>query len=218
MKKFATLLLMLALVAPPEVSAYKIFGGGYKEQVEAKDIETSTRDFNGALSSSDKTVQDALDTLDDAAPDLSSYLTTSTAASTYAPIAEPLSIHKTAAKTIVIDGDFYGRFRASPTKKISPPDLGYGYTITNVKVQCASADPTTEFAGDLKWCDAQGTGAFPSTNPTVIKVLDTTTGNYDSGAITESVATGKELYISMDANVDYGVIWTITVTYQLATS
>lgn len=131
---------------------------------------------------------------------------------------DPLSIHKTDAKTIKIDGDFYGHYRVSATKKISPPDLGYGYTITNVKVQCASADPTTEFAGDLKWCDAQGTGAFPSTNPTVIKVLDTTTGKYDSGAITENVATGKELYIQMDSQTDYGVMWTITITYQLKTS
>lgn len=121
-------------------------------------------------------------------------------------------------KTILIDGDFNGMYRVSATKKITPPDLGFGYTITNVKVQCASADPTTEFAGDLKWCDAQGTGAFPSTNPTVIKVLDTTTGNYDSGAITENVATGKELYIQMDSQTDYGVMWTITITYQLKTS
>ena len=127
-------------------------------------------------------------------------------------------VSKTAAKTIMIDGDLYAMYLVSAVKKISPPDLGYGYTITRVKVQCASADPTTEFAGDLKWCDAQGTGAFPSTNPTVIKVLDTTTGNYDSGEITESVATGKELYIQMDSNVDYGVMWTITITYQLKTS
>ena len=127
-------------------------------------------------------------------------------------------VSKTDLKTIKVDGDFYGLYRVSATKKISPPDLGFGYTITNVKVQCASADPTTEFSGDLKLCDSQGTGAFPSTNPTVIKVLDTTTGNYDSGAITEDVATDKELYIQMDSATDYGVMWTITITYTLKTS
>jgi hypothetical protein len=130
----------------------------------------------------------------------------------------PTLVKLNQTKTLMIDGDFYGMYLKSPVKKITIPDLGFGYTITRVTVQSSVADPTTEFAGDLKWCDEQGTGAFPSTNPTVIKVLDTTTGNYDSGAITEDVATGKELYISMDSNVDYGVMWTIKVMFNLKTS
>lgn len=65
MKKLATFLLLLALISPPEVYAYRIFGGGYKEQVDAKDIDSNTSNFNGNLSSSDTTVQKALDTLDD---------------------------------------------------------------------------------------------------------------------------------------------------------
>jgi hypothetical protein len=198
MKKLALIFLCLSLA-----SCDPVYAGLGQSSLETPGIEEAPED--GGQYARKNAAWDAV-----AAPDLSSYLTSATAAETY--------ISKTETKTLVVDGDFYGRYRASPTKKISPPDLGFGYTITNVKVQCASADPTTEFSGDLKWCDAQGTGAFPSTNPTVIKVLDTTTGNYDSGAITESVATGKELYISMDANVDYGVMWTITVTYQLATS
>lgn len=118
----------------------------------------------------------------------------------------------------VVGNDLYAMYLVNPVIRIPMPDLGYGYTITNAKVQCWSADPTTEFAGDLKCCDAWTTGAFPSTTPTVIKVMDTTTGNYDSGAITENVATGKELYIQMDSNVDYGVMWTITISYTLKTS
>lgn len=165
-------------------------------------ITASDEIYFGDVTDSSKVKKDTVQGILDLtpAPDLSAY------------------IAKTDPKIIKVDGDFYGMFRVSATKKISPTDLGFGYTITNVKVQCDVADPTTEFAGDLKWCDAQGTGAFPSTNPTVIKVLDTTTGNYDSGAITESVATGKELYISMDSATDYGVMWTITITCALKTS
>ena len=118
----------------------------------------------------------------------------------------------------VVERDLYAAYLVNPVVRIPMPDLGYGYTITNAKVQAWTASPTTQFKGDLKWCDAWTTGAFPSTTPTVIKVMDTTTGNYDSGAITESVATGKELYIQMDSNVDYGVFWTITITYNLKTS
>lgn len=117
----------------------------------------------------------------------------------------------------VIDGDLYAMYLVSATKKIQIPDLGYGYDITSIVVQCASADPTTELNANIMKCDAQGTGAFPGANPTLVKAIDTTTGNF-TWTGTETVATGKELYLLMDANVDYGVMWTITITYTLKTS
>lgn len=117
----------------------------------------------------------------------------------------------------VIDGDLYAMYLVSAVKKIPMPDLGYGYDITSIVVQCASADPTTELNANIMKCDAQGTGAFPGANPTLVKAIDTTTGNF-SWSGTETIATTKELYLLMDANVDYGVMWTITITYTLKTS
>ena len=172
--------------------------------ITATDVTITATDeiYFGDVTDSTKikkdTVQGILDLVP--APDLSAY------------------VSKTDSRTVAIGNDLYAQYLVNPVIRIPMPDLDYGYTITNVKVQCWEASPATQFAGDLKWCDAWTTGAFPSTNPTVIKVMDTTTGNYDSGAITEDVATGKELYVQMDSNVDYGVMWTITITYTLKTS
>lgn len=119
--------------------------------------------------------------------------------------------------TAVIDGDLYGMYLLSSVKKIKIPDLGYGYDITSIVVQCASADPTTELNANIMRCDAQGTGAFPGANPTLVRAIDTTAGNFTFTG-TETIPAGKELYLLMDANVDYGVMWTITITYTLKTS
>ena len=63
------------------------------------------------------------------------------------------------------------------------------------------------------YCDAQGTGAFPGASPTLIKAIDTTTGNF-SWTGTESVATGKQMYLLMDADpTDANTMWTITISY-----
>lgn len=121
---------------------------------------------------------------------------------------------KARTRYIQLDGDLHGLFATSATKKLPYVDYGYGITITNILVQCSVADPTTELAADIKYCDAQGSGAFPAANATVVKAIDTTTGNYDSGAITEAVATGKTLYLSMDSDpTDTETMWTITITY-----
>ena len=121
--------------------------------------------------------------------------------------------------TSVVEGDLYAMYLVNPVKRIAMPNLGYGYTITNINVRCYSADPTTELDANIRYCDAWTTGVFPvATGQTLVKAINTTTGNYDSGAMTTDVASGKELYLQMDANVDYGVMWTITITYTLKTS
>lgn len=119
---------------------------------------------------------------------------------------------KERTRYIQLDGDLYGMYAISSTKKLPYYEYGNGITITSITVQCSQADPTTELNANIMKCDAQGTGAFPGANPTLIKAIDTTTGNY-SWSGTEAVATGKELYLIMDANVDYGVFWTITIGY-----
>jgi len=71
-------------------------------------------------------------------------------------------------------------------------------TITNIEVTC-DADPTTEPTGDIKWADAFiGLG-----NATVINDFDTTAGVRSDSSITAgSVAAGKCIYISFDAEPD----------------
>lgn len=66
MKKSLTIFLSLFLCAS-NLYAWKPFGGGYKQQVSASDIETDTSDFDNNLSSSDTDIQTALETLDELA-------------------------------------------------------------------------------------------------------------------------------------------------------
>ena len=118
-------------------------------------------------------------------------------------------------QTVVLDGDLRGLYASSATKKIPYKERGAGITITSITVQCSSADPTTELNANIMRCDAQGTGAFPGANPTLVKAIDTTTGNF-SWTGTEAVATGKELYLLLDADpVDLSTMWTITILYTI---
>lgn len=57
-------ILCLLLAFVPVAQAWTPFGGGYKQQVKAENIETSTTNFGNNLSSADTDVQKALDTLD----------------------------------------------------------------------------------------------------------------------------------------------------------
>jgi hypothetical protein len=117
-------------------------------------------------------------------------------------------------QTVVLDGDFGAAYATSAVKKIPYRERGSGITLTSITVQSDEADPATEFAGDLKKCDAHGNGAFPGASAAVIRAIDTTTGNF-SWTGTDAVTTGKELYISMDAAPGAGHIWTITITYTI---
>lgn len=79
MKKFALIALCLLLTGPAFADNYR--SGGYRlAGTQAKDVDTTTTNFNGSLSSADNTVQKALDTLDDAsggsgAPTDATYIT-----------------------------------------------------------------------------------------------------------------------------------------------
>lgn len=64
LKKLFSFGLIATLLFSQSAFAWRAFGGGFKEQVSAADIETDTSNFNGLLSSTDDNVQDALDTLD----------------------------------------------------------------------------------------------------------------------------------------------------------
>jgi hypothetical protein len=121
------------------------------------------------------------------------------------------------AKKAVVDGDLTQMYASGTTNKLIPySEVGLGITITNILVQSSVADPTTELSADLMYCDNRGTGAFPAANQTVVTSLATTTGNYDSGMITNSIATGKELYLRINADpVDINQTWTITVSYTV---
>jgi hypothetical protein len=119
-------------------------------------------------------------------------------------------------KKAVIDGDLRGLYAVVNYKKIPYTDLGDGITITNILVQASPADPVTELNANIMYCDAQGTGSFPGAGPTLVAAIDTTTGNFDSGAITAAIATGKELYLLLDADpLDLNQTWTITISYTV---
>lgn len=122
----------------------------------------------------------------------------------------------TVTKTIIIDGDLKSLYAVSATKKIPYQENGAGITITSIVVQCSVADPTTELNANIMYCDAQGTGAFPGASPTLVAAIDTTTGNFDSGAVTYAIATGHPIYLLMDADpTDLLTMWTITITYTV---
>ena len=91
-----------------------------------------------------------------------------------------------------------------------------GIYITAVTLDCTVADPTTEFLGDLKYCDAVAGGAFPGATPTVIVVMDSTTGNYSNTSVNTAVATGKSLYIEMDSDpTDSATQWHLKIKYYI---
>lgn len=131
-------------------------------------------------------------------------------------VVNPLGIKST--RTTQIDGDLYRMYLNNPVKRIPMPDYGFGYTITRITVRCYADDPTTELNANIMYCDQQTTGVFPSTNQVLVDAIDTTTGNFDSGVISETVPTNHELYLLMDANVDYNVNWNIVIYYTVLTA
>ena len=89
-----------------------------------------------------------------------------------------------------------------------------GITVTQVTVDCSTASPTTQLTGKLKYCDTFAGGAFPGANPTDIVTLTTTSGNYDSGAISISITSGHIIYLELTADpTDYNTTWFVTFTY-----
>jgi hypothetical protein len=95
----------------------------------------------------------------------------------------------------------------------------HGIYITKIYVDCNEADPTTELDADLMYCDAVGTGAFPGANATVIKAIDTTTGNFSNAAVNTAVATGKSIYIRINADpTSNTTIFHVRVHYYIPVS
>jgi len=123
------------------------------------------------------------------------------------------------AKSLQLSGDFRGMYISSAYWKLIDMESGTsaypsGVTITRIYVKANVADPTTELNANINYCDAQGTGVFPSTNPTLIRAIDTTTGNYDSGAISVSVATNKIIYLEFDTDpTDFAVTYSLVINY-----
>ncbi len=95
----------------------------------------------------------------------------------------------------------------------------HGIYITKIYVDATVADPTTELNANLMYCDAVADGAFPGANATLIKAIDTTTGNFADAAVNTAVATGKTIYIDMDADpTDANVQYKIKIHYYIPVS
>lgn len=95
----------------------------------------------------------------------------------------------------------------------------YGINISKIYVDCSVADPTTELDADLKYCDAVAGGAFPGANAATIKAIDTTTGNFADAAVNTTIATGKSIYIALNADpTDASTVWHTRIHYTILTS
>lgn len=96
----------------------------------------------------------------------------------------------------------------------------YGIIITEIQVDCNTADPATELDANLSYCDMTGDGAFPDAGSTVvIAAVDTTTGNYSSGAITKYVPTNMSIFLDMDADpTDANTFYHIKFKYYIRSS
>jgi hypothetical protein len=127
----------------------------------------------------------------------------------------------TTTRFLQVTADLRGVYATSATWKLLDMETATalypnGITINSIVVKCSSTDPTTELNANIMYCDAQGTGAFPGANPTLIKAIDTTAGNMSDTSMTTSVATNKIIYLLMDADpVDLNTTWTISIGYQI---
>lgn len=94
-----------------------------------------------------------------------------------------------------------------------------GIYITAVYLDSSVADPTTEIDANLMYCDAVANGAFPGANATLIKAIDTTTGNFADAAVNTAVATGKTIYIDLDADpTDATTVYNLRIYYRIPES
>jgi len=100
-----------------------------------------------------------------------------------------------------------------------------GIVITGWEVDATSADPTTELDANLTYCDDPTTGAFPGANPTLVDVINTTTGNSAEADMSNSdlgsgiIPAGKFFYIDMDADpVDTDNYFMVKVEFYIPES
>lgn len=91
-----------------------------------------------------------------------------------------------------------------------------GIYITAIYVDCTVADPVTEIDANIMYCDAVAGAAFPGANATLIKAVDTTTGNFSDAAVNTTVPTGKTIYLDLDADpVDANTQYHIRIHYRI---
>ena len=100
-----------------------------------------------------------------------------------------------------------------------------GIVITGWEVDASAADPTTELDANLTYCDDPTTGAFPGASPTLVDVLNTTTGNSSEADMSNSdltngiIPAGTFLYIDMDADpVDTDNYWMVKIEFYIPES
>lgn len=128
-------------------------------------------------------------------------------------------------RSLQLNADLRGMWLTTPYWKIVDMTRGSasfpsGITITSWYLDCDKADPTTELNANLKYCDSQGTGAFPGANPVLIDVLDTTTGNSSCTDMSTSdlgsgvIPAGKVIYLELDADpIDLATTWTLVINF-----
>lgn len=81
-----------------------------------------------------------------------------------------------------------------------------GISIQEWAVDANVADPDVEMNLNLMYCDGVSGGAFPGASPTLVDVMDTTTGNSSETDMSNSdlgsgtIPTGKILYLLFDAD------------------
>lgn len=191
-------------VQSPDMSEYaKLDGAEFTGNISAQNLSGDNTGDETASGIKDKleTLEDD-DRLDASAiknipePDLSGYA------------------KKTDSKDITISGDLSGLYsRGILVWEIPFKDIGYGITINSIVVRSSENDPTTELTAGIYRCDAVTTGAFPGGNQTLVKTINTTTGNF-SWSGTENIDTTKLLYLQLNADpVDIGTVWTIKINY-----
>ena len=120
--------------------------------------------------------------------------------------------------TLTASGDWRSWYSMSQYIQLLNMDVAAcypnGITINSIYLKADVADPTTEINANLRYCDAQGTDAFPGANITLVTAIDTTAGNYSSIGLTTAIPAGKMLYVQMDADpTDINVEWTLTINY-----
>jgi hypothetical protein len=88
-----------------------------------------------------------------------------------------------------------------------------GVTITSWSLDCSLASPTTQIAGDLKYCSVGA--SFPdSGSATLIKAIDSTSGNSGETSCSYSVPEDSILYLSFDADPVDNTTWNLVVNFN----
>lgn len=201
MKKFALIALCLLLAGPAFADNYR--SGGYRlAGTQAKDVDTTTTNFNGSLSSADNTVQKALDTLDDASGGAAASITSGTAPTVDA--AGEIAIDTTddqlvyygGAKRVLTYKRPAGFTLESPTTADDGvPIFSHGDSITVTNMRCYAVGGTS---AEITLTD--GTNALDT-------MTCDTDGAVDDGTIANSTLSAGEQVFYNTGTVTGSVTW-----------